>query len=91
MIYYVSVKGSDAAAGSKEAPFKTINHAAGIAKAGDTVKVFGGVYREWVDPKNSGSDENNRIIYEAVEGETPVIKGSEVITDWERVEGTVWK
>ncbi|MBE6728945.1 MAG: DUF1565 domain-containing protein [Ruminococcaceae bacterium] len=91
MIYYVSVKGSDAAAGSKEAPFKTINHAAGIAKAGDTVKVFGGVYREWVDPKNSGSDENNRIIYEAVEGETPVIKGYEVITDWERVEGTVWK
>ena len=91
MIYYVSVNGSDSAVGSKEAPFKTINHAASIAVAGDTVKVFGGVYREWVDPKNGGSDENNRIIYEAVEGETPVIKGSEVITDWEKVEGNVWK
>lgn len=91
MIYYVNVNGSDSAVGSKESPFKTINHAASIAKAGDTVKVFGGVYREWVDPKNGGTDENNRIIYEAVEGETPIIKGSEIITDWEKVEGNVWK
>ena len=45
MIYYVNVNGSDSAVGSKESPFKTINHVASIAKAGDTVKVFGGVYR----------------------------------------------
>ena len=90
MIYYVSINGNDSALGTKEAPFKTINHAAQVAVAGDTVRVFGGVYRECVDPKNAG-DENARITYEAVEGETPVIKGSEIVTDWERVEGTVWK
>ena len=90
MIYYVSTNGNDGALGTKEAPFKTINHAAQVAVAGDTVRVFGGVYRERVCPKNSG-EENARIVYEAVEGETPVIKGSEVAADWEKVEGTVWK
>ncbi len=90
MIYYVSTNGNDGALGTKESPFRTINHAAQIAVAGDTVRVFGGVYRESVAPKNSG-EESSRIVYEAVEGEKPVIKGSEVVTDWERVEGTVWK
>ena len=90
MIYYVSTNGNDNSLGTKEAPFRTINHAAQIAVAGDTVRVFGGVYRERVCPKNSG-EENARITYEAVEGECPVIKGSEIVTDWEKVEGTVWK
>ena len=90
MIYYVSTNGNDASLGTKEAPFRTINHAAQVAVAGDTVKVFGGTYREWVSPKNSG-EENARITYEAVEGEKPIIKGSEIVTDWEKVEGTVWK
>lgn len=90
MIYYVSVNGNDSALGTKEAPFRTINHAAQIAVAGDTVRVFGGTYRESVDPCNKG-EENARITYEAVEGETPVIKGSEIVTDWEHIEGTVWK
>ncbi len=91
MIYYVSVNGCDSALGTKEAPFRTINHAAQVAVEGDTVRVHSGTYREWVDPKFGGTDENCRITYEAVEGEHPVIKGSEVVTDWEHVEGTVWK
>ncbi len=91
MIYYVSVKGNDQAAGTKDAPFRTINRAASVAVAGDTVRVFGGTYREWVDPKNGGNSEHQRIVYEAVEGEHPIIKGSEIVTDWERVKGTVWK
>ena len=90
MIYYVSTNGNDSSIGSREQPFRTINHAAQIAVAGDTVRVFGGTYRESVDPKNSG-EANARITYEAVDGEFPVIKGSEVITDWEKVEKTVWK
>ena len=45
MIYYVSPKGDDRNAGTKEAPFFSINHAAQIAMAGDTVRVFGGTYR----------------------------------------------
>ena len=91
MIYYVSNSGNDSNTGSKKDPFKTINHAAQLAVAGDVVRVHGGVYREWVNPKNGGCSEDCRIVYEAVEGELPIIKGSEIITDWEHVEGTVWK
>ena len=91
MVYYVSVNGNDCSLGTKEAPFKTISHAANIAIAGDTVRVHGGEYREWVDPKNGGLSDTQRIIYEAVEGEHPIIKGSEIVRDWEHVDGTVWK
>ncbi len=91
MIYYVATNGSDKNNGSKEAPFRTINHAAQIAIAGDTVRVHGGEYREWVSPKNSGRSNSERIVYEAVEGEKPIIKGSEIVTDWKKVEGSVWK
>ena len=91
MIYYVSVKGNDKNAGTAEAPFRTINHAAQIAVAGDTVKVHGGTYREWVDPRNGGRSTYCPIVYEAAEGEKPIIKGSEIVTDWTYVEDTVWK
>jgi hypothetical protein len=90
MIYYVSTNGSDSASGTADAPLRTISHAASIAVAGDTVRVKGGVYREYVDPKNGGIDDAHRIIYEAVDGERPIIKGSEIVTGWERVSGTVW-
>ncbi len=90
MIYHVSVYGNDQNIGTAEAPFRTINRAAELAVAGDTVQVHEGTYREWVQPQNGGT-EDNRITYEAAPGEHPVIKGSEIVTDWERVEGTVWK
>ncbi len=91
MIYHVSVNGSDRAVGTLEAPFRTINHAAQIAGPGDTVRVHEGVYREWVDPRSGGITESGRIVYEAAPGERAVIKGSEIVENWEHVEGTVWK
>ena len=91
MIYYVSANGNDYDDGTQNTPFKTINRAASIAVAGDTVRVFSGTYREWVNPKNGGTSEHNRIVYEAVQNEHPIIKGSEIITDWENVKDTVWK
>ncbi len=91
MIYHVSVSGCDKAAGTKEAPFCTINRAAQIAAPGDTVMVHEGTYREWVDPRNGGLSDILRITYEAAPGEHVVIKGSEAVTGWEKVEGTVWK
>ena len=90
MIYHVSVHGDDRATGTAEAPFRTVNRAAAMAMAGDTVRVHEGTYREWVQPQNGGT-EDATIVYEAAEGERVAIKGSEIVTDWERVEGTVWK
>ncbi|WP_207308534.1 right-handed parallel beta-helix repeat-containing protein [Bacillus timonensis] len=89
--YHVAKNGSDLAQGSKQDPFLTINKAASIAVAGDTIIVHEGEYREWVKPKNSGLSEYRRITYQAAEGEKVVIKGSDRIQEWEQVEGTVWK
>ena len=91
MIYHVSITGNDLHDGSLQKPFRTINRAASVAVAGDTVQVHNGTYREWVDPIFGGTGDSNRIVYEAAPGEHPIIKGSEIVTDWEKVEGTVWK
>ncbi len=89
--YHVAKNGSDLGQGTKQDPFFTINKAASMAEAGDTVIVHEGEYREWVKPKNSGLSDKRRITYRAAEGEKVVIKGSERIQDWEKVEGSVWK
>lgn len=89
--YYVMVNGSDEGEGSREHPFRTISKAACTALAGDTITVHEGEYREWVKPQNGGTGPTERIVYQAAEGEHVVIKGSERISCWENVEGTVWK
>ena len=78
MIYHVSVRGCDSAAGTKEAPFRTINQAAQVAVAGDTVCVHEGTYREWVDPQNGGLGDTCRITYEAAAGDIFVEKALEL-------------
>ena len=91
MEYHVSKTGSDLGQGTFSDPFLTINKAASLAKAGDTVTVHEGVYREWVNPKYKGLSEKRRIVYQAAEGEKVIIKGSEEIKNWQLVEGDVWK
>ena len=91
MIYHVSKSGSDHAPGTEQQPFRTIQRAADIAAAGDTVVVHEGVYREWVKPKNGGLSRDLPVTYMAAAGDTVVIKGSERAEHWQRVEGDVWK
>ena len=62
MIYYVNNSAPKNGNGTKEMPFKFINDAAKIAKAGDEVLVAPGIYHEYVDPVNGGT-ENARIVY----------------------------
>src|SRR5690554_3305544 len=90
-VYYVAKSGSDLGKGTKDDPFLTINKAASVAVAGDTVIVREGVYREWVKPVNSGLSNRRRITFQAAEGEKVVIKGSEEIKNWDHVEGNIWK
>lgn len=90
-LIHVSKNGSDTATGEKEFPFRTISKAAETAQSGDTVIVHEGTYREWVRPQNSGKSNRCRITYMAAEGEHVVIKGSERISNWEKIEGSVWK
>lgn len=77
----------DAGEGTDERPLRTINAAAAQARAGDTVRVRAGVYRERVLPEASGKADAP-IVYEAVKGERVVVKGSEFWTNgWTAVEG----
>ncbi|TCW42499.1 parallel beta helix pectate lyase-like protein [Thermohydrogenium kirishiense] len=91
MEYHVAKTGSDQGKGTLKDLFLTINRAASVAMAGDTIIVHEGVYREWVKPKYKGLSDKRRITYKAAEGEKVVIKGSERIQSWHHVEGNVWK
>lgn len=91
MEYHVAKTGSDQGQGTLQNPFLTINKAASLAMAGDTIIVHEGVYREWVKPRYKGLSDKRRIIYQAAEGEKVVIKGSEQVQTWQKVEGNVWK
>lgn len=90
-IFHVSPAGDDTAAGSAQAPFRTINRAVAAAYPGDTVQIHEGVYREWVKPSRTGRSDDRRITFEAAPGEHAVIKGSEEVTDWVRESGDVWR
>jgi hypothetical protein len=77
----------DAGPGSKERPFKTINHAAQVTQPGERVVIAEGVYREFVKPARGGTGPDAMISYEAAPGAKVVIKGSAVVTDWKPGEG----
>ena len=90
-VLHVATTGTDDADGSAERPFRTINQAAAVARAGDTVVVHAGEYREWVKPRRGGLSDTRRITYRAAEGEHVVIKGSERVTGWASEGGGVWR
>lgn len=90
MIYYVSATTHTSGCGSKEHPFKTINEAASIAQAGDEILVAPGIYREYVNPVNGGTDDRSRITYRSTEPLGAVITGSEIVKDWKLYKDTVW-
>jgi hypothetical protein len=89
-VLHVAKTGSDGADGSEASPLLTINRAAAVARPGDTVMVHAGEYREWVQPQRGGLSDQRRITYQAAAGEHVVIKGSERVTGWTPVGGTVW-
>lgn len=76
MIYYVAKSGSDTNPGTQGSPFLTIGHAAGVAVAGDTVLVGGGVYNELVAPPHSGNAAQGYITFSAMPGQTATIDGT---------------
>jgi len=89
--YHVSVDGDDGNNGSLANPLRTISAAAQRAQPGDTVTVHEGVYRECVSPPRGGESDAKRIVYQAAAGEKVEIKGSEVVTGWEKVQDDTWK
>ncbi len=89
--YHVSSKGNDDNEGSDSNPFKTVSAAAQKAQPGDVITVHEGTYRERINPPRGGESDSKRIVYQAASGEKVLIKGSEVVKNWQNAEGTVWK
>jgi hypothetical protein len=84
---YVATTGNDANPGTKEQPFRTIEHAMTNAVAGMTIWVNGGVYYEGnlVFEKNGAP--GRPIVLRAVPGQSAVMDGSDpALTD-----GSAWK
>ena len=76
--YYVAASGDDSAAGSVDAPYRTIQHGVDQLKAGDVLYVREGVYTEEVIIDNSG-ESGNPITISAYPGERPIIDGRYVL------------
>ena len=88
--YYVDVQAKNAddnGPGTKERPFKTINHAAQVLQPGERVVIEEGVYREAIHPARGGTGADAMISYEAAPGAKVVVKGAAVVTDWKPSEG----
>ena len=88
-VYYVDINAPADGTGSKERPFRHIGDAAQLAVPGDEVLVMPGVYREYVNPANAGTEEAP-IIYRSQKKLGAVITGAEILTGWTRYEKDVW-
>lgn len=76
---------SDDALGTADRPWKTITQAAGKAGPGDVVVIRGGVYRERVLVKTSGTA-RAPIRFEAAPGEHVVVTGADRLTGWRKAD-----
>lgn len=76
--YYVDARwGDDANDGrSRATAWRTIARANAAVRPGDTVIIYGGVYREAIAPGRSGTAQM-RIIYRAAPGETVILENAD--------------
>jgi hypothetical protein len=90
--YYVAPAGQDSNPGTLEKPFHTIQKAAKVATAGDTVYIRAGIYREKIVPAHSGQG-NAPITFQAYKNEAVTVSGADPIpaTAWEVHGGKIYK
>ena len=88
-VWYVDAAAAKNGTGSRELPFRQIGEAAKIAMPGDEVIVAPGIYREYVNPVNAGT-ETDRIVYRSEKPLGAVITGAEELTGWKKYKGNTW-
>ena len=90
--YYVAAReraASDSGPGTEALPFKTITKACEVAKAGDTVYIKQGVYREALMPRSSGR-EGKPIVFTAWKDDFVMVKGSVVVDGFQKDGDRLW-
>jgi hypothetical protein len=75
-VYYVAPSGLDTNPGTLSAPFATLQHAAGVAVAGDTVLARQGTYNALLTPPHSGNTSAGPITFASYPGELATIDGT---------------
>ena len=83
--WFVAPSGNDTATGTIDSPFRTIERAATLANAGDTVQIRAGVYRETVRPAHGG------VTFQAYNGENVVVSGADEVGGWSNYSGDIYK
>ncbi len=89
MVIYVDANAEHDGNGTEKLPYRRIGEAADVAMPGDEIVVANGIYREYVNPVNSGTEEN-RIVYRSAEPLGAVITGAEKVTGWKQYKENVW-
>jgi len=77
---------ADANPGTEEKPFKTVQHAAGVAKPGDTVYVMAGTYDERVKV-SAGGTADRPVAFVARPRRLATVRGFDLEASYIRVEG----
>lgn len=88
---YVSPSGADDNPGTLEKPYKTVLMGLSSARAGDTVFLREGTYRERVDLHSGAGAVGSPIRLTSYQGERANMRGSDVVTGWENHSGSIWK
>ncbi|MCM2374981.1 galactose-binding domain-containing protein [Aporhodopirellula aestuarii] len=91
--YYVDASiGSDTNIGTSiERPLATIGAAANVARAGDSVLIRAGMYRETVTVPRSGTAESP-IRFQAYQDEQVILSGCDPVTNWKRLGNSdIWE
>ena len=89
--YYVSVTGNNTNPGTLYKPFRTIQKAAYLMKAGDICYIREGVYNETIIPKNSGS-KLAPIKFVSYNNENVIINGTITISSkWSVFQNGIYK
>ena len=88
--YYVATTGNDTNPGTLAQPWRTIQRAANLMVAGDSVLIRGGTYYQSVNPTRSGT-QSDPITYTAYDTESVFVDGSEVVTGWVQDSGNRYR
>ena len=90
-VFFVSGTGADSNTGTYHHPFRSIQKAATIASAGNTVLIRSGTYRESVIPAHSGIT-GAPITFMPYPGEKPVVSGTDTVSSvWTLASGTTYR